>query len=786
MTAPSFIVHVADGAKGHNPMSDRSGSIIILFFLVLVVGYCFLMTRPPAPVPASAPADQFSAARAFRYLQEFAQVPHPIGSPEHDRVRDYLLAQIAQLGLTPEVQRTTGVTPRFQAAGVVENVATRLKGASGSTSAVVLVAHYDSVAAGPGAGDDGAGVAALLEVARDLRSGPTLRNDIVFLFTDGEEAGLLGAAAFVAEHPWFKDARVVVNFEARGNAGESQLFETSPGNGHLVELFANAAPHRAGSSLTYEIYKHMPNDTDMTLFKKAGIAGLNFAFIGHWEAYHSPLDNPQQLDLSSLQQHGENALSLARSLGNADLSKLQDRDAVFFSLPGGLFIHYSTRFVWPLAILGAVAFMVVSFYANSRFKVRWTRPLLALLAWLIVVLVSAVTAAALAKAISWLHLHWLPEGNTVQNAPYLLCLFGILLALHASLWKWLRRKFHSSALCLGGALLTLLFVLAVSAWLPGGSYVFAWPLLAILLATSTVAFRPHKLSAAALAGLCILSLPVLLIFVPLLKGFYLALGFTAMGGPVLGAMFVLLLILLSPLLDALLERTGRWVPLVALLFAIGFFILGAATAPYSDAHPKPSLMAYALDADSGKAQWASSAARLDSWTSQIVGNSPTRGRLPGFFPDWFAIEFFLSSAPALPLLPPQAELVDTSVNDDIRTLHLRISSPRRAPVISISAPDAKIIDSKINGHSLGSPAEARWNSGQKWAVDFSNASSGGSDGTGIEIELRVQGTGPLKLVLVDRSSGVSAVPGKNVPPRPPDSMPVHWGAITMVRRSFTF
>src|SRR5208337_2343429 len=510
--------------------------------------------------------------------------------------------------------------------------------------------------------------------------------------------------------------------------------------GRLVELFANAAPHRAGSSLTYEIYKHMPNDTDMTLFKKAGIAGLNFAFIGHWEAYHSPLDNPQQLDLSSLQQHGENALSLARSLGNADLSKLQDRDAVFFSLPGGLFIHYSTRFVWPLAILGAVAFMVVSFYANSRFKVRWTRPLLALLAWLIVVLVSAVTAAALAKAISWLHLHWLPEGNTVQNAPYLLCLFGILLALHASLWKWLRRKFHSSALCLGGALLTLLFVLAVSAWLPGGSYVFAWPLLAILLATSTVAFRPHKLSAAALAGLCILSLPVLLIFVPLLKGFYLALGFTAMGGPVLGAMFVLLLILLSPLLDALLERTGRWVPLVALLFAIGFFILGAATAPYSDAHPKPSLMAYALDADSGKAQWASSAARLDSWTSQIVGNSPTRGRLPGFFPDWFAIEFFLSSAPALPLLPPQAELVDTSVNDDIRTLHLRISSPRRAPVISISAPDAKIIDSKINGHSLGSPAEARWNSGQKWAVDFSNASSGGSDGTGIEIELRVQGT----------------------------------------------
>jgi hypothetical protein len=258
-----------------------------------------------------------------------------------------------------------------------------------------------------------------------------------------------------------------------------------------------------------------------------------------------------------------------------------------------------------------------------------------------------------------------------------------------------------------------------------------------------------------------------------------------MGGPFLGAMFAMLLILLSPLLDAFFARTGRWVPLVAFLFAIGFFILAAATTSYSDAHPKPSLLAYALDADSGKAQWASSAKRLDSWTSQIVGNSPARGRLPEFFPHRM-IEFFLSSAPTLPLPPPQAELVDTSVNDDIRTLRLRVSSPRRAPVISISAPDAKIIDCKINGHSLGSPAEARWNSSQKWAVDFSNASSSGSEGTGIELELRVHGTGPLKLVLVDRSSGVPAVSGKKVPPRPPDSMPVQWGDSTMIRRSFVF
>src|SRR5277367_2849425 len=302
-------------------------------FILVAAGVCAVREGAPAPVPATAPQDVFSADRALVYLNAFATAPHPIGSAEHDRARDYLVQRLTELGVTPELQRTTGVTPRYEVAGTVENIVARLKGTSGAADAVALVAHYDSVPAGPGAGDDGAGVAALLETLRVLRTGPPLRNDILFVITDGEEDGLLGASAFAAENPAAKDVRVVVNFEARGNSGESQMFETSAGNGRFVQLFAQAAPHPSGSSLTYEIYKHMPNDTDMTVFKKAGVAGLNFAFIGHWEAYHTPLDNSKMLDRGSLQQQGENALSLARSLGNADLTQLQDRDAAYFSLP---------------------------------------------------------------------------------------------------------------------------------------------------------------------------------------------------------------------------------------------------------------------------------------------------------------------------------------------------------------------------------------------------------------------------------------------------------------------
>src|SRR5207249_5261569 len=104
----------------------------------------------------------------------------------------------------------------YQEAGGVQNIMARLPGREPGGSDVLLMAHYDGVEAGPAAADDGAGSAAILETLRALRAGPPLAHDVVALFTDGEEAGLLGAAAFVREHPWAKDVGIALNFEARG------------------------------------------------------------------------------------------------------------------------------------------------------------------------------------------------------------------------------------------------------------------------------------------------------------------------------------------------------------------------------------------------------------------------------------------------------------------------------------------------------------------------------------------------------------------------------------------
>lgn len=762
-------------------MQNRSAGWIVLAFLLVVSALIVVRVGTPPRQESSASPNEFSTDRAFQDLNTFATAPHPVGSAEHDRVRDYLLAQLTSIGITPEIQKTTGVTPRYEVAGTVENIVARLKGTSGATDAVALVAHYDSVPAGPGAGDDGAGVAALLETLRVLHAGPPMRNDILFLFTDGEEDGLLGASAFAAENPAAKDVRVAINFEARGNSGESQMFETSAENGRLVQIFAESAPHPAGSSLTYEVYKHMPNDTDMTVFRKAGLAGLNFAFIGDWEAYHTPLDNPASLDRGSIQQHGENALALARSFGNADLSQLRERDDVFFSLPFHFFVRYSSRVIWPLTIGAGVFLLGMIFYADGAWQMRLSAVFVSLLLNIGFLILLGAVGLGYVLGVAWLHLNWLPEGSLIQNYVYTLGLFALLAALFVAIYKWFSKKIDPPAFFLGGAILVFILLVVLSKWLPGGAYVLLWPLIAALLATVTVAFRAGELSSLAAILLCILSLPALFLFVPLLKGFFQALGFSTAGAPLLSVTFVLFFLLLLPFLEPVLETGGKRLALLAFLAAIVLFAASAETTRYSATHPKPSVLAYALDADTGKASWSSSAARVDTWSAQYLGLYPQRGRLPDFYPVWYPIEFLLHDAPVIALAPPQAELVDKSADTDSRTLHLHILTPRLARAIHVGVAQAEVLSASVNGHDLGKPSEARWHTTGQWGFDYVNPTA-----DGIDLQLHVRGLNPLTLVLVDRSSGLPPIPGRTFAPRPPDSMPIHSGDETMVRRSFVF
>ncbi len=272
------------------PQASRRSFAAALITAFACLWLTAIRSNPSPPREANSEGI-FSAVSAMQVLEGIYadRVTHPIGTENNRRYKDRVLESLRDLGYEPAVQHGF-VCRSSRACGHVENILARLEG-TGNGKAVLLAVHYDSVGAGPSVSDDGVAVAASLEIARLLREGPPLFNDVIFLIDDGEEAALLGAIAFAAEHPWAKDVGAVVNLEARGTGGRSYMFETGTDNAWLVDLMKRHLPRPATSSLFYSIYKRLPNDTDFTIFKEHGMNGVNFAFIKDVVHYHTPLDD---------------------------------------------------------------------------------------------------------------------------------------------------------------------------------------------------------------------------------------------------------------------------------------------------------------------------------------------------------------------------------------------------------------------------------------------------------------------------------------------------------------
>ena len=288
-------------------------------------------------------------------MQRIGQEVHVAGSPAEADVRDYIVSTLQSDGLQVDVQDAVGVDDwpgDDLAMAHVRNVVAVLPGTA-STGRVFEVAHYDSVQVSYGANDDGAGVSTLLETARALTQGPKPRNDIVFVFTDAEEACLCGAEAFVSQDPLAASGGVVLNFESRGSSGPAIMFETSEDNAGVVGVYADSVPYPVATSFAVEVYRILPNDTDFTVFRESGrFTGLNTAYIDGSAVYHAPEDQPSYMDIGSLQQHGANALALTRAFGGADIAKLQKPsgdDSTYFPVLGVL-VRYPGWLVWPIAV----------------------------------------------------------------------------------------------------------------------------------------------------------------------------------------------------------------------------------------------------------------------------------------------------------------------------------------------------------------------------------------------------------------------------------------------------
>src|SRR5919106_2238050 len=340
--------------------------VVVVLVLGAFAAISLLALEPPEPLPASAQASEFSAERAFSHVEQIAERPHPVGSPANAEVRDYLIGQLEDLGLQPTIQEATSARTKEGTASIarVENIHARIAG-SNPTGHVVLVAHYDSVPRGPGAADDGAGVAAILEIARAITSGSAPRNDIDILLTDAEEPWLLGAQAFVRDSHLDPRRSVVLNLEARGTSGPAMMFQSSSDNATIIPALASAQRPIAGSGLWEACSQLLTGDTDFSVFRNAGFAGMNFAFMEGSARYHTPEDSPDNLDHASLQDIGSTVLAATRHFADQDLGAPRGGSLTYFTVLGEL-VYYPQGLAVPLAVLAAVVFTATLLYARRR------------------------------------------------------------------------------------------------------------------------------------------------------------------------------------------------------------------------------------------------------------------------------------------------------------------------------------------------------------------------------------------------------------------------------------
>ncbi|HEY0107068.1 MAG TPA: M20/M25/M40 family metallo-hydrolase [Rhizomicrobium sp.] len=556
----------------------------------------------PAPRGAQAPPTEFSAARADAVLGRLLgpELPHPVSSPANRAVRDRVRAEFAALGIGTSVYRALGCEGLAAygvfSCGTAEDVLAEI--VPGRGKAIVLMAHYDSVPAGPGAADDESGVAAILETVRALKARRlTSAHPVLALITDGEEAGLLGADAFAANPALRARVGVLVNVEARGNQGPSLLFQTSPGDGPLIDLYAASVPQLATGSLFAVVYRVLPNDTDLTVFLKRGFTGFNFAFIGDLAQYHTARDRRANLDLGSLQHHGDNLLGVATALMHTDFAALKGGDDVYLTLFGRFLPRLPAGWALPLAVLTLLLLAVAAYAARGEIPGIGRR--LAALSLPLAAIVASIAAGWLLFEIavlvsgqpdpSYAHPVWVRLSLAFGVAAVLLLvsrLAGARLTL-LSVWFWMS----------GLAVLSAYLV-------PGLSPYFLFPsLVAAPLLLAATRLRDGWTGAAGEVVVFLAALPALAIWLSLaasaewIQGLSLHPVFTV---PVaLGTMPLLALVAPRPMPHRLWLRST-----IALAGAAALLAIVAGLQPaFSTAAPQRLNIGFLDDHIAGKALW---------------------------------------------------------------------------------------------------------------------------------------------------------------------------------------
>jgi hypothetical protein len=731
--------------SGRSRNAPLSGAFVALGLVLLCV---LRANQPPEPRGTDVPATEFSAARALATLREIAgpERPHPIGSAENAAVRQRILTVLGRLGIPAHLETAFACHP-YGSCGQVTNIVAEIPGQQ-EAGLVMLSAHYDSVAAGPGIGDDLAGVAAGLETARALRAAPPLRHPILLLFDDGEEAGLLGAEAFLHGSPEAKSVVADVNLEARGTGGPSYLFETSGAETWAIPRLAAEARHPITSSLFALVYRQLPNDSDMTVFKTREITGLNFAFIGEPQHYHTPLDSLASLSLGSLQHHGDNALAAVRGLATADAPPpVPGETEVFFDVLGLRVLHWeqSSLLSWVEKILAVLVVLWVLVVLAGRTQLARGPFALGLLAPVVALLGASVIGFALRFGLfaASFPTPWIAHANPAQIAAWM-C--GIAVA--CSVISLFARASRLRAFWAGIWSFWAIAGLALSGTIaPQAAYLLLVPALVAALVAPWVLSggddRPHALLE------LLPTLVAAVLWFPVVLSLYTGVGGLAIA--LVPALVALLMVTLACLVGRAAPALRGYLIVAVVASGVVATVLTVIDSPVSKTSPRPLALQFLDDDTAGAAHWLSASLTLPrGLRSALPGwSAKTEPIFPWSNRSWIG---FRAPASRLGAPAPELELISSTLRGSFREVRLRARSLRGAPVVAVFAPpQAQVESASVNGVPVPQPV------GKQHGLVSDNWFYVGdltTPAAGCEVVMILRSTQSFDWYVVDRSPGL--------------------------------
>jgi hypothetical protein len=600
-------------------MKNRFLAILSILFIVVTIGLIYLLMTPQWVSSDDSLLSEYSTKRALEKVKVISENPHFIGSSNHKIVGDYLVKELQKMGLETQIQEGTTISD-WGNLTKSKNILARIKG-SDSSKALLLLSHYDSAphSYSHGASDDASGIATVLEGVRAFLENKTShKNDIIILFSDSEELGLNGAALFVTKSNWAKEVGLVLNFEARGSAGPSyMLMEVNKGNANMVKEFTAANPsYPVSNSLMYSIYKMLPNDTDLTVFREQGkIQGFNFAFIDNHFNYHTAQDDFNHLSPKTMEHQGTYMVPLLNYFANSDLTSLQSsEDYVYFNTPIN-FVSYPFSWVFPMVFIAVFLFLFLVFIGLGKRVLVFSEMGKGFLFFLGALLVSGTTTFFGWKLLLKIYPQYndILHGFTYNGHDYIGAFVFLSLAISLLFYSNSNSENKTENYSIAPLFIWILINFAIAIYLPGAGFLVIPLFFSLFMLAYFVTTQKTK----PILNL-ILSIPSLIILVPFITMFPIGLGLKILTGS--AVLTVLVFGLLLPIFGSF-PRKGFWA-LLSLLISIGFFMKASFNSGYAIGTAKPNSLLYVYNADSKKAVWATYDINLDPWTKLYLGENP--------------------------------------------------------------------------------------------------------------------------------------------------------------------